>query len=292
MTTMKPRVWTFFDEATFTATHVVAEPDGARAMIIDSVLDFDAKSGRTSTASADEVIAHVEKEGLAVEWILETHVHADHLTAAPYLKGKLGGKIGVGSGVTTVQETFKAVFHAECSFRTDGTQFDHLFEDDETFMVGALEVRVIHTPGHTPALRDLCRGRRGVRRRHHVHARLRQRALRFPRRRCAHALPVASARSSRCRSIPVSSFATTTRPRPDRTEFAWETTVAEVREKHIHLHDGIDEDAFVKMRTERDKTLDMPQLILPSVQINMRAGAFPPPEENGVSYLKLPLNAL
>ena len=291
MATSKPRVWTFFDENTFTATHIVAEPNGDRAAIIDSVLDFDAKSGRTGTDAADALIAHVGGEGLTVDWILETHVHADHLTAAPYLKEQLGGKLGIGAGVTMVQETFKKVFHAECGFRTDGAQFDHLFGDDETFTIGGLEVRVMHTPGHTPACVTYVAG-----------------DVAF----VGDTMFMPDYGSARCdfpggdaytlyRSIKrVLALPLDTRlflchdykAPPGRTEFAWETTVAEVREKHIHLHDGVDEETFVKMRTERDKTLEMPQLILPSVQINMRAGAFPPPEANGISYLKLPLDAL
>ena len=291
MTLTKPRVWTFFDESTYTATHVVAEPEGPHAAIIDSVLDYDAASARTSTRSADQVVAHVEEHSLTIDWILETHVHADHLTAAPYLKGKLGGKVGVGADVTIVQETFKGVFNAECSFRTDGSQFDHLFEDNEAFTIGALEVQVMHTPGHTPACITYLTG----------DAAFVGDTMFMPdygSARCD--FPGGDARTlyrslRRVLELPPETrlfLCHDYKAPPERTEFAWETTVAEVRAKHIHLHDGIGEDEFVGLRTERDKQLSMPALILPSVQVNMRAGAFPPPDQNGIAYLKLPLNAM
>jgi len=288
---LNPRVTTFFDEATFTATHVVVEPDGKHAAIVDSVLDFDPKSGRTSTTSADEVIAFVRQNELAVDIILETHVHADHLTAAPYLKEQLGAPIGVGARVDTVQETFKPVFNAEAEFATDGSQFDRLLEDGETFTTGALEWRVMHTPGHTPACATYVAGDAAF---------------------VGDTLFMPDFGTARCdfpggdaamlyKSIGrVLALPPETRlflchdykAPPERTDFVWQTTVAAERAKSIHVHDGIDEAAFVKMRTERDATLDMPTLILPAVQINMRAGEFPPAEDNGVSYLKLPLNML
>lgn len=288
---MKPQVTTFFDEATYTATHVVAEPDGAHAAIVDSVLDFDPKSGRTSTGSADAVLAFVAKHGLTVDWILETHAHADHLTAAPYLKEKLGAKIGIGDHITVVQETFKGVFNTGDEFRTDGSQFDHMFKDGETFAVGALEVSVMHTPGHTPACVSYRAG----------DAVFVGDTLFMPdygTARCD--FPGGDAATLYTSIHKILSLPPETRiflchdykAPPERDEFVWETTVAAERAENIHVHEGVSEAAFVKMRSERDATLDMPVLILPAVQVNMRAGAFPPAEDNGTSYLKLPLNVL
>jgi glyoxylase-like metal-dependent hydrolase (beta-lactamase superfamily II) len=288
---MKPQVTTFFDEATYTATHVVVEPDGSHAAIVDSVLDFDPKSGRTSTGSADAVLAFVAKHGLTVDWILETHAHADHLTAAPYLKEKLGAKIGIGDHITVVQETFKGVFNTGDAFRTDGSQFDHLFKDGETFAVGALEVSVMHTPGHTPACVSYRAG----------DAVFVGDTLYMPdygTARCD--FPGGDAATLYTSIHKILSLPPETRiflchdykAPPERDEYVWETTVAAERAENIHVREGVSEAAFVKMRTERDATLDMPVLILPAVQVNMRAGAFPPPEDNGTSYLKLPLNVL
>jgi glyoxylase-like metal-dependent hydrolase (beta-lactamase superfamily II) len=288
---MKPNVTSFFDEATFTATHVVVEPDGSHAAIIDSVLDFDPKSGRTSTTSADELLAFVEKNGLTVDWILETHAHADHLTAAPYLKEKLGAKVGIGDHITTVQETFKGVFNTGDEFRTDGSQFDHMFKDGEKFSVGALEFEVMHTPGHTPACVSYLVG----------DAVFVGDTLFMPdygTARCD--FPGGDAATlyksiHRILSLPAETrifLCHDYKAPPKRDEYVTQTTVAAEREGNIHVHEGVSEAEFVKMRSERDATLDMPVLILPSVQVNMRAGAFPPAEANGVSYLKLPLNAL
>ncbi|MEJ2120753.1 MAG: MBL fold metallo-hydrolase [Alphaproteobacteria bacterium] len=292
---MKPQVTTFFDEATYTATHVVVEPDGSHAAIVDSVLDFDPKSGRTSTGSADAVLAFVQMNKLTVDWILETHAHADHLTAAPYLKEKLGAKIGakigIGDHITVVQETFKGVFNIGDAFRTDGSQFDHLFKDGETFAVGALEVSVMHTPGHTPACVSyragdaVCGGD----------------TLFMPDYGTARCDFPGGDAATLYKSIhKILSLPPETRvflchdykAPPERDEYVWETTVAAERAENIHVHEGVSEAAFVKMRTERDATLDMPVLILPAVQVNMRAGGFPPAEDNGTSYLKLPLNVL
>jgi glyoxylase-like metal-dependent hydrolase (beta-lactamase superfamily II) len=289
--TMKPRVTTFFDEATYTATHVVAEPDGPHAAIIDSVLDFDAKSGRTSTASADRLIAYVRAQELSVDIILESHVHADHLTAAPYLKAQLGAPVAIGARVTTVQETFKAVFNAGPDFATDGSQFDRLLEDGETFATGALEWRAMHTPGHTPACTTYLAG----------DAAFVGDTLFMPdfgTARCD--FPGGDAATlyksiARVLALPPETrlfLCHDYKAPPARPAFAWETTVAAERADSIHVRDGIGEAEFVKMRSERDATLDMPSLILPAVQINMRAGGFPPAETNGVSYLKLPLDAL
>jgi glyoxylase-like metal-dependent hydrolase (beta-lactamase superfamily II) len=287
---MNPEVKTFFDEATFTATHVVWDPETKAAAIIDSVKDYDPKSGRTSTGSADAVIDFVKSQGLTVEWILETHVHADHLTAAPYLKEKLGGKIAIGARINTVQGVFKKVFNAEEDFATDGRQFDRLFEDDETFGIGNLEARVMHTPGHTPACSTYIIG----------NAAFVGDTLFMPdfgTARCD--FPGGDARQlyksiQKILALPPETrlFLCHDYKAEGRDEYAWETTVAEEKAKNIHVHDGVSLDDFVKMRTERDKQLQMPVLILPSVQVNMRAGDLPPPEDNGMRYLKIPLDAL
>ena len=286
---MTLQVKTFFDETTFTATHVAWDPKTLSAAIIDSVKDYDPKSGRTSTASADAVIAFIASEGLSVEWILETHVHADHLTAAPYLREKLGGKIGIGSRIDAVQDVFKKVFNAEEDFSTDGRQFDHLFQDGEAFRIGELEARVIHTPGHTPACVTYIVGDVafvgdtlfmpdfGTARcdfpggdASQLYASI-QKILALP----------AETRLFMCHDYA-----------PGDRGFEWETTVADEKAGNIHVRNGISLDEFVKMRTERDKQLDMPVLILPSVQVNMRAGELPPAEDNGTSYLKIPLDTL
>ena len=287
---MYPTVQTFFDEATFTATHLVIDPATKHAAIVDSVLDYDPKSGRTSTASADEVIALVKAEGLTIEWLLETHAHADHLSAAPYLKQRLGGKIAIGEHIRTVQETFGKVFNAGPEFATDGRQFDHLFKDGETFHVGELKGRVLHTPGHTPACVTYVIGDAAF---------------------VGDTLFMPDYGTARC-DFPGGDAATLYRSirkvldlppatrvflchdykAPGRDNYVWQTTVAAERAGNIHVRDDIAEEEFVTMRRARDATLAMPVLILPSVQVNMRAGQLPPPEDNGVRYLKIPLNAL
>ena len=287
---MNPEIKTFFDEATFTATHVVWDPETKKAAIVDSVKDYDPKSGRTRTDSADVVIAFLKAQGLAVEWILETHVHADHLTAAPYLKDKVGGKIAIGARINAVQGVFKKIFNAEDEFATDGRQFDRLFEDGETFKIGKLEAKVIHTPGHTPACSTYVIG----------DAAFVGDTLFMPdfgTARCD--FPGGDARTlyqsiQKILALPPETriFLCHDYKAPGRDEFSWQTTVADEKAHNIHVHDGIGEDDFVKMRTERDKTLSMPVLILPSVQINMRAGNMPPAEDNGMRYLKIPLDAL
>ena len=287
--TLHPTVHGIFDPATWTVTYVVYEKEGSACAIIDSVLDYDPKSGRTSTESADKVIAFVQEKNLQVQWILETHAHADHLTAAPYLKAQLGGQTAIGDHITAVQRVFKGIFNLEASFQEDGTQFDHLLQMDETFAIGNLTAKALYVPGHTPAcvayqvgdavfvgdtlfMPDVGSAR-----------------CDFPGG-CAKTL-YASAR--KILSLPDSTrlFMCHDYPPEDRA-VKFETTVAEQRAHNIHLHDGIDEAEFVHMRTERDATLAMPVLILPAVQINIRAGAFPPKDNNGVSYLKIPLNAL
>ena len=287
---VKPRVESFFDEATYTATHVVIDPVTKHAAIVDPVLDYDPKSGRTATDSADAVVAFATDEGLTVDWLLETHVHADHLTAAPYLQDKLGGQIAIGNHVGEVQATFKAVFNPEPDFSTDGSQFDHLLADGESFTIGDLQARVIATPGHTPACSTYLIG----------DAAFVGDTLFMPdfgTARCD--FPGGDARQlyrsiHKLLSLPPETrlFLCHDYKAPGRDRFAWETTVAEQRGKNKHVRDGIDEEAFVEMRTARDKELAMPVLILPSVQINMRAGGRPQAEDNGVSYLKIPLDTL
>ncbi len=286
----QPTVTAFFDEPTFTVSYVVADPVTNRAAIVDSVLNFDPASGRTSKASADAVIDHVRAGNLTVDWILETHVHADHLSAAPYLKEVLGGRTGIGFHITTVQKTFAALFNAGPAFATDGRQFDHLFQDEEEFAVGSIEARALHTPGHTPACMTYLIG----------DAAFVGDTLFMPdygSARCD--FPGGDARTlyrsvRRILSLPDDTrlFMCHDYKAPGRDAYRWETTVAEERAGNIHLRDGIAEDDFVKMRTERDATLDMPRLILPSVQVNMRGGDLPPAEENGVRYLKIPIDAV
>ena len=286
---MTPNVKTFFDEATYTATHLVWDPQTRHAAVVDSVKDYDPKSGRTSTASADELIAFIEQEGLTLEWILETHVHADHLTAAPYLKEKLGGRTGIGARIDVVQSVFKQVFNAEEAFATDGRQFDHLFDDGETFHIGELEAKVIHTPGHTPACATYVVGNVAF-----VGDTLFMPD--FGTARCD--FPGGDARELYRSIKKILSLPPETRLflchdyAPNGRDYQWETTVAAERAENIHVNDSVPEDAFVAMRSERDKQLDMPVLILPSVQVNMRAGDPPPAESNGTRYLKIPLDAL
>ena len=287
---MKPNVKAFFDEATFTISYVVSDPATKSAAIIDSVLDYDPASGRTSTLSADEVIAFVQAEDLTIEWIIETHVHADHLSAAPYLKEKLGGKTGIGEHISTVQDVFGKVFNAGTEFARDGSQFDHLFADGETFWIGELRGQVLHTPGHTPACLTYVIG----------DAAFVGDTLFMPdfgTARCD--FPGGDARTLYKSIQKVLSLPPETRLfmchdylAPDRDVYAWETTVAEERAKNIHVGGSKTEDEFVEMREARDATLDMPRLILPSVQINMRAGDMPPPEDNGVRYMKIPIDTL
>lgn len=289
-TTMpRPQVDGFFDPATWTVTYVVHSGPGTACAIVDPVLDYDPKSGRTRTGSADQVVSHIERLALRVEWILETHAHADHLTAAPYLKRRLGGKVAIGQRITAVQQVFKKVFNLEPEFRVDGSQFDALLADGETFHIGGLQAEVMAVPGHTPAcvayrigdavfvgdtlfMPDVgtarCDFPGGD-----------AKALYASVRRILGLAP--STRLFMCHDYP-----------PDGRPVAFETTVAEQRAKNIHVRDGITEAQFVEMRTTRDATLQMPVLILPSVQVNIRAGERPPPESNGHSYLKIPLDLL
>jgi len=284
-----PSVTAFFDEATFTVTYVVADPDSAHAAIVDPVLDYDPASGRTSTASADKVAAFVRDNDLSIDWVLETHVHADHLSAAPYLREKLGGKIAIGKNVAAVQETFQGVFNIE-DLATDGSQFDHLFEDGDEFSIGDMAGSIIGTPGHTPACityvigdaafvgdtlfmpdfgtarTDFPGGDAGM-----LYDSI-QRILALP----------GDTRLFMCHDYKA----------PGRDEFAWETSVAEQREVNVHINRNVSRDEFVAMREGRDAELGMPKLILPSIQVNVRAGQLPEAEANGVRYLKIPLDTV
>lgn len=285
---MTPRIEPFFDATTSTFTYVIYEAPGSHCAIVDSVLDYDPHSGRTATLSADRVARFVRDQGLSVQWLLETHAHADHLSAAPYLRRQLGGRIAIGEGIRRVQGAFKDVFNLEPEFRLDGSQFDHLFQPDELFHIGNLVARALHVPGHTPAdmayqveeahvfvgdtlfmpdvgsarcdfpggsARDLYRSI--------------QRLL---------ALPEAT-RLYLCHDYP-----------PAGREARHQTTVGEERALNVHVRDGVDEDAFVALRTRRDATLAMPTLILPAIQVNIRAGTLPPAEANGRRYLKIPID--
>jgi glyoxylase-like metal-dependent hydrolase (beta-lactamase superfamily II) len=286
---VSPEVHSIFDPATWTFTHVVYDQKSSACAIIDSVLDYDPKSGCTRTDSADRVIAFVKEKHLKVEWILETHAHADHLTAAPYLKQQLGGRIAIGDHIANVQQVFKGVFNLEPAFATDGSQFDHLLKEGETLSIGGLACHVMYVPGHTPACVAF-----------HVGDTVFVGDTMFMpdvgTARCD--FPGGDAKSlyrsvRRILSLPPQTrlFMCHDYP-PNGRAVRFETTVAEQRRDNIHVHDGISEAAFVEMRTQRDATLEMPVLILPSVQVNIRAGKMPPKESNGVSYLKIPVNAL
>ncbi|TBW12840.1 MBL fold metallo-hydrolase [Azotobacter chroococcum subsp. isscasi] len=288
---MNAHVEAFFDPATFTYSYVVSDPQTRQCALVDPVLDYDPAAGRTSHQSADRLIAHVREQGLSVQWILETHVHADHLSAGHYLKERLGGQLAIGERITVVQNTFGKLFNAEAEFATDGRQFDHLFHDGEHFTVGGIEACVLHTPGHTPACMTYLIG----------DAAFIGDTLFMPdygTARCD--FPGGDARTL-YRSIHDRLFRLPDATRvfmchdykaPGREEHRYETTIGAEREHNVHIHQGIGEEAFVAMRQARDATLNMPALILPSVQINMRAGELPPAEANGTRYLKIPLDAL
>jgi len=284
-----PTIKAFFDENTNTVTYVVSDPETASAAIIDPVLDYDAASGRTDTRSADAVVDYVKAHALSVEWILETHVHADHLSGAHYLKEQVGGRTGIGRDVAAVQDTFRKIFNIE-RLAADGSQFDRLFADDDTFSIGQLEGRVLHTPGHTPACMTYVIG----------DAAFVGDTLFMPdfgTARCD--FPGGSARTlyrsiQRILSLPADTrlFMCHDYKAPGRDEYRWETTVAEQREKNVHVHTGVTEDQFVEFREGRDAKLGMPALILPSLQANIRAGDLPDPEANGIRYFKVPIDAL
>ena len=287
------QVEAFFDPATSTVSYLLNDPATRQCALIDTVLDYDPKSGRTRTDSADRLIARVRELGTTVQWILETHVHADHLSAAAYLKDTLGGQLGIGGHIRTVQTVFGKLFNAGDDFARDGSQFDHLFADDETFSVGSLTVRALHTPGHTPACMTY------VVQNAHSTAAFVGDTLFMPdygTARCD--FPGGDARTlyrsiNRVLSLPAETVLYMCHDYPPNGRAVqYSTTVAEERAHNIHVKDGITEAAFVTMREARDAKLDMPVLLLPSVQINMRAGEMPPPEPNGVRYVKIPINAL
>ena len=285
-----PHVQAFFDEPTFTASYVVHDPATKAAAIIDSVLDFNHAAGRTSSESADEIVSFVEAQGLKVDWILETHAHADHLSAAPYLQERLGGQLAIGADIVTVQNVFGKIFNEGTEFARDGSQFDRLLVDGDTLMIGEIPLIALHVPGHTPADMAYIIG----------DAVFTGDTMFMPDYGSARAdFPGGDARQlyrsvRRLMKLPGESrvFLCHDYKAPNREEYVWETTMLAERTSNVHLHDGVTEDDFVEMRTQRDSTLAMPKLILPSIQINMRGGRMPDPEENGVSYLKLPLNQL
>lgn len=285
-----PIIRAFFDKPTFTVSYVVHDPETKQAAIIDSVLDFDPASGRTSFASADAIIAYVAQQGLAVDWLLETHAHADHLSAAPYLQQRLGGKIAIGEHIVTVQNVFGKLFNAGTDFQRDGSDFDRLFADGDHFQIGKLDVTVLHVPGHTPADIAYVIG----------DAVFTGDTMFMPDYGTARAdFPGGNARQlfqslRRILSLPATTrlFMCHDYLPAGRTEYAWETSVEAERTGNVHAHDGITEDEFVAMREARDATLDMPRLILPSVQVNMRAGHMPAADDNGITYLKIPVNAV
>ena len=287
---MTPFVKAFFDEATFTVSYVVRDPNGTACAIVDSVLDFDNASGRTDTTSADAIIAYVQDEGLSVEWILESHVHADHLSAAPYIQEKTGGKIGIGDRITVVQDTFGKVFNEGTEFQRDGSQFDALFKEGDSFMVGQLRGDVLHTPGHTPACLTYVIG----------DAAFVGDTLFMPdfgTARCD--FPGGSSETLYNSIQKILALPDETRvfvghdyKAPGRDEYAWETTVGEQKALNIHIGQGKKIEDFVQMRDARDATLSMPRLILPSLQVNMRAGQMPPPDDQGDVFLKIPVNKL
>ncbi len=286
----KPVIRTFFDEATFTASHVVHDPDTKAAAIIDSVLDYEAASGRTSYASAEKIVEYVRTEGLHVEWQLETHAHADHLSAAPWLQEQVGGKLGIGADIVTVQNVFGKIFNAGSEFARDGSQFERLFHDGDRFKVGTLDAIALHVPGHTPADMAFIIG----------DAAFIGDTLFMPDYGTARAdFPGGDARMlfrsiHRLLKLPKQTrlFLCHDYKAPGRDTFAWETTVGAERAHNVHVHDGVTEDDFVKMRTTRDAKLSLPNLIMPSVQVNIRGGHMPEPEENGVSYIKIPINKM
>ena len=284
----RPLVEALFHEPSSTVSYIVACPETGRAAIVDPVLDYDIYSGRTETAFAERILERVRERGLTVEWVLETHVHADHLSAGSFLKGTVGGQTAIGSHIVDVQAVFKDIYNLPPEFLADGSQFDRLFEDEERFRVGRVEARVLHTPGHTPACVTYVIG----------NAAFTGDTVFMPdfgTARCDFPGGDAAALYRSVRRIlslpPETRIFVGHDYAPGGREVAWETTVAEERRANRHVRDGIDERAFVAMRTERDKVLDVPALLLPSIQVNMRGGDLPEPESNGRAYLKIPLNA-
>jgi glyoxylase-like metal-dependent hydrolase (beta-lactamase superfamily II) len=287
---MGPDITSFFDEATNTISYIVCDPNGSSCAIIDSVLDFDFASGRTDTRSADKLINFVKENKLDVQWLLESHVHADHLSAAPYIQMEVGGKIGIGSHITDVQETFGKIFNEGTEFQRDGSQFDKLFVEGDTFHIGQLRGDVLHTPGHTPACMTYVIG----------DAAFVGDTLFMPdfgTARCD--FPGGSSENLFSSIQKILSLPDATRifvghdyKAPGREHYAWETTVGEQKKKNIHIKSGKSKEDFVKLRDERDSKLAMPKLIVPSLQINMRAGNMPEPDEQGDVFLKVPINKM
>ncbi len=286
MITEKPRIRAFFDEPTFTVSYLVGDPETSRAVVIDPVLDFDPNSGTVEVRSADAILAAAKEQGWHIAMVLETHAHADHLTAAPYIKGKTGAKVGIGEHIREVHQVFQPVFEID-DLKPEAADFDVLLADGDRLQVGNMTIEVLHTPGHTPAdvsyrIGDvvfvgdtLFMPDYGTARAdfpggdaHQLYRSIR-RLLSFPR----------ETRLFMCHDYKA----------PGRDAYAWETTVGEERDRSIHIHDGVGEEEFVAMRKARDATLGAPRLLLPSIQVNVRAGRFPPAEQNGVRYLKLPL---
>ena len=287
---VQPDVKGFFDPATNTISYVAKDPASPSCAIVDSVMDIDYAAGRITYDHADELIAHIRDHGLTLEWLIETHVHADHLSAAPYIQRHLGGKIGIGRNITVIQDTFGKIFNEGTEFQRDGSQFDRLFDDGDTYQVGQMTCAALHTPGHTPACMTHVMG----------DAAFVGDTLFMPDGGSARAdFPGGDARTlyrsiRRLMQLPDETrvFLCHDYKAPSRDGYVWETTIGAERTENVHVHDGIGEDAFVTMREARDQTLGMPRLILPSIQVNIRAGHLPEPETNGVSYLKLPLNLL
>ena len=287
---MSPEIKAFFDDATNTVSYIVKDPEGASCAVIDSVLDYDAAAGRTSTESANQIIQYIEENELNLAWILESHVHADHLSAAPYLQENLGGKIGIGDQITVVQKTFGKIFNEGTKFQRDGSQFDALFSEGDTVHIGQLRVDVLHTPGHTPACLTYIIG----------NAAFVGDTLFMPdfgTARCD--FPGGSAEDLYQSIQKILSLPDETRifvghdyKAPGRDKFAWETTVGEQRALNVHIGEGRPLEDFVSLRTERDAKLGMPRLILPSLQSNMRAGHMPEPDESGKRFFKVPINEL
>ncbi len=285
-----PKVHSFFDEPTNAVSHLVVDEATKSCAVIDSILDYDAAASHTDTHSADAIIAHIRSSGLKLEWILETHVHADHLSAAPYIQEKLGGKLGIGENISIVQDTFGKIFNEGSEFQRAGSQFDRLFKDGDIFKIGSLNARVMHTPGHTPAYITFVIGDTAF-----VGD-----TLFMPDYGTARAdFPGGDARQLYRSIQKVLALPPQTRLflchdyKPSgRNEYVWETTVAPERQGNVHAHAGIGEDEFVKMRTERDATLGAPKLIIPSIQVNMNAGHFPAADGQGNVFLKVPVNKL
>ncbi|MFN7270019.1 MAG: MBL fold metallo-hydrolase [Cereibacter sp.] len=280
----------FFDEATNTVSYVVKDPASAACAVIDSVLDFDYASGRTDTRSADAIIADVTARGLRVDWVLETHVHADHLSAAPYVQQRVGGRIGIGEKITVVQDTFGKVFNEGTEFQRDGSQFDRLFEDGDSFSVGGLTARVMHTPGHTPACLTYVIGDAAFVGDTMFMPDYGTARCDFP----GGSAAVLYGSIQRILALPTETriFVGHDYKAPGREDFAWETTVAAEKALNVHVGAGRDRDSFVALREARDRTLGMPRLIIPSLQVNMRAGQMPPADDSGKTFLKVPVNGL